>query len=554
MPVNPTGDAPDADYDAASAFLAAVSAALGDAIVDAGDATRARYARSTSARPVTPAAILYPTTTQQVQQIVRLATEHRVPLHPISRGRNWGYGDACPPGEGQVIVDLGGMNRILEVDEKLAYAVIEPGVTQGQLWDFLQEHDLPLWVDSTGAGREASLVGNILDRGFGHTPYGDHCATVCGMTVVLGTGEVIETGMGRFPGSKAHRVYRYGVGPHLDGLFQQSNFGIVTRVGLWLMPRPEASCAFFLSGKRESDLEHIVDALRPLRLSGLLPSAIHIGNDLRVISARMRYPWDRAGGVTPLPEELRAELRKEAGIGAWNVAGCLYGTVGTVREVKRVLRRAVSPLKPTFVDNRAIFAGRAVGRVLGVVGRGQGLGELLDLAEPTYRLMQGEPTDEPLRGVRWRVRGDVPDEPSDPREVHAGVMWVSPVLPAAGAEARAVMDLVEPIYIRHGFEPLVTFTMINERAMICVTNLYFDTRETAEAEAAKKCYGELGETLLAGGYVPYRTGPVGYRKLRESPGGIDAVMEKLKQALDPSGVITPGRYGIGMEEGSKIDE
>ena len=540
MQVNPSGNV--------AKWVSAAVEALGTDAVDTTQATLARLARSTSARPIAPVAVAYPTSAGQVQQLVRLASEHRVPLHPISRGRNWGYGDACPPGEGQVVVDLGRMNRIVEVNEQLAYAVIEPGVTQGQLWDHLQEKGLPLWVDSTGAGREASLVGNVLDRGFGHTPYGDHCATVCGMQVVLGTGDIIETGMGRFPGSKARRVYRYGVGPHLDGLFQQSNFGIVTQIGLWLMPRPEASCAFFLSGKQETDLERIVDALRPLRLAGLLPSAIHIGNDLRVISARMRYPWDRAGGVTPLPDELRAQLRKEAGIGAWNVAGALYGTAGTVREVKRVLRRAVAPLRPTFVDDRAIFAGRAVGRALRVVGRGRGLGELLDLAEPTYRLMQGEPTDEPLRGVMWRVRGEVVDEPRDPRDVQAGVMWVSPVLPATGAEARAVLNLIESIYIEHGFEPLVTFTMINERAMICVSNLYFDVREAEEASAAKRCYDQLTQTLMTEGYVPYRTGPAGYRKLAAAETETTSVAGLVKQVLDPAGVITPGRYGIDASD------
>jgi 4-cresol dehydrogenase (hydroxylating) len=65
------------------------------------------------------------------------------------------------------------MNRIIEVDDELAYAVIEPGVTQGQLAAHLAQRDVRLWVDCTGAGPDTSIVGNVLERGFGHSPYGN---------------------------------------------------------------------------------------------------------------------------------------------------------------------------------------------------------------------------------------------------------------------------------------------------------------------------------------------------------------------------------------------
>ena len=89
------------------------------------------------------------------------------------------------------------MNRIHEVNVELAYAVVEPGVSQGQLYEYLEEHETGLCLDCTGAGRGASLVGNALDRGFGHTRYGDHFATACGLegrTAILALGEKGSSG------------------------------------------------------------------------------------------------------------------------------------------------------------------------------------------------------------------------------------------------------------------------------------------------------------------------------------------------------------------------
>src|SRR5688500_9272303 len=146
------------------------------------------------------------------------------------------------------------MNRILEVNEELCYAVIESGVTQGQLYDHLARSNPGLWMDASGAGRGASIVGNILERGFGHTRYGDHSLTTCGMKIVLSDGRILDTGLGHYDNAKAARAYRYGAGPFLDGLFTQSNLGVVTQVGVWLMPKPEAFTAFFVSAPRADDL------------------------------------------------------------------------------------------------------------------------------------------------------------------------------------------------------------------------------------------------------------------------------------------------------------
>ncbi|MCO5165127.1 MAG: FAD-binding oxidoreductase [Planctomycetes bacterium] len=521
--------------------LAAFERAVGAAHVVVDEAALARYGRSTGPADCRPLAVVCPSTTEEVQAVVRAAGRAGLPLYPIARGRNWGYGDACAPAPGQVIVDLRRMDRILEVDRDLAYCVIEPGVTQGQLRERLQ--GTGLWMDATGAGPGASLVGNTLDRGFGHTPYGDHVASTCGMEVVLADGRLLRTGFGHYEGARAASTYRYGVGPSLDGLFQQSGMGIVTRIGLWLMPAPEACLGYFIRCDAEDDLEPMIDALRRLRLDEVLRSAIHVGNDLRVLSGRTRYPWERAGGRTPLPDDLRAALRREHGVGAWNVAGALYGSRECVAAARRVVRRTLGRRwRVVFVDERRLAQADLLGRLLARVGLGARLRRQVDLGRDVLKVLQGVPTDGALPGACWRVRGPLPPGPVDPLAANAGLLWVSPVAPASGAAAREVMDIAGPIYLEHGFEPLVTFTLITPRALCCVTNVAFDRREPEEAARAAACYDALVEALMARGFIPYRTGPLGFGKLARGSSVFWDVARQLKDALDPAGIMSPGRY------------
>ena len=75
------------------------------------------------------AAVVQPATVEEIQAIVRIANERRVPLWVSAVGRNNGYGGSSPRVRGSVVVNLRRMNRVLEINEELAYAVVEPGVT-----------------------------------------------------------------------------------------------------------------------------------------------------------------------------------------------------------------------------------------------------------------------------------------------------------------------------------------------------------------------------------------------------------------------------------------
>ncbi len=518
--------------------------ALGDDAVDTTPEMIARYARTTAPTGTEPCCVLYPDSAERVQDIVRGASAHGVVLYPISRGKNWGYGDACAPTGGNAIVDLSRMNRIVEVNEALCYAIIEPGVTQGQFHQYLTEHHPNLWFDATGAGLEASLVGNTLDRGFGHTRYADHFATACGLEVVLANGEILRTGHWHYGHAKTAQVYRYGTGPFLDGLFAQSNLGIVTRMGLWLMPKPESFTTFYLRMPDDAHLEEAIDRIRPLRLDGTITAALHLANDMRIISARGRYPWDKTDNVMPMPDALRAQIRRDNGIGMWNVAGAFSGSGGRVRASGRALKRALGPMARylTFVPERRLIAVERVTAKLQPLGIATRLYELAINIRPNFDLAKGVPSNDPLFGSRWRLRDEPTTDSADPLDVNVGLMWLSPVLPMTGVDARAVMNIAEPILAAHSFDPLVTFTMINERAMIAILNVVFDKRVPEDCEKAAACYEKVSRALFDAGYPPYRTGPSGMKLLNAPNDAFWNAASRIKRALDPDDIIARGRY------------
>ncbi|UGQ48556.1 FAD-binding oxidoreductase [Massilia endophytica] len=538
---------------AAAEALRAWRSLLGDERVLDDAATLHRYAASTSSCSTRPLAVLRPRSTPEVQELVRIAAAHGTPLYPISTGRNWGYGDACAPSDGQVIVDLGGMNRILEASAELAYVVIEPGVTQGQLSAYLREHGLPMWMDSTGAGPDTSLMGNILERGFGHSPYGNRFANVAGMRIVLASGEVLDTGFGHFPGAVNQRVFPYGIGPYLDGLFTQSSFGIVTSLGLWLMPKTEALNHFLCGVAEHEDIAPVVDALRPLRMDGTLRSILHIGNDMRVISGGAVYPRDKAGGALPLPQALRREMRAAAGIGAWTVSGALYGSKAQVAAARAALRKALRPTRASlrFLDEGKLDLAGRVGKLLGNTTAGRKLRANVQLGRSLFEMNRGVPNGRFLAGAYWRRRAGLPPdfpEHANPAQDNCGMLWVSPILPMRGDDLLRLHRLAEPIFHKHGFDLFVTFSMINERALGGVLTVAYDKEDAEEVERARACYSELFEAIMQAGYIPYRVGLQSMARLDRGGDSYWQTVARLKAALDPQGLIAPGRYdGRGIK-------
>src|SRR4051812_20399785 len=156
-------------------------------------------------------AAVAPDSAEQVREIVKIANELRIPLYPLSTGRNLGYGGAAPALSGSVVLDLKRMNRILDVSESNASALVEPGVSYFDLYRHIQERGLEVWLDPPDPGW-GSLIGNALDRGGGQTAamYRNHFEAHCGMEVVLADGDLVRTGMGAMPNAATWQQFKTG--------------------------------------------------------------------------------------------------------------------------------------------------------------------------------------------------------------------------------------------------------------------------------------------------------------------------------------------------------
>lgn len=446
-----------------------------------------------------PSAVVMPQSVEEIQRVLGIAERWHIPLWTISTGRNFGYGSAAPATAGQVVLDLKRMNRILEVDADLGTALVEPGVTFKQLQDYLHERNIALWLDFPAPGPLVGPVGNSLERGGGLTPYGDHFQHVCGMEVVLADGSVLRTGLGGIANTTSWQVHRYGYGPYVDGLFTQSNFGIVTKMGLWLMPAPPAHRTIMAQWWRDDDIGRAIEAIRPLRLSDTIPNFGVLANATLILTslAKRREVYDGPGSI---PGARVLEFAKAKGVPPWVYLFSLYGTPEQIE-----------------VDTRIVSAALEA----------QGAKLLLDFHDP---MQSNELSLQAFSLFNWNGGG--------------GLCWFSPVAPNRGADVVRQTELARRIMDAHGIDFMTGMT-INGRDILNVMPLVFNRNDAAETARARACFDELLSTFAANGYGFYRTGIGFMDRVAELHGrSAHEFALRLKRAVDPHGILAPGKSGI----------
>ena len=183
--------------------------------------------------PHRPDYAVAPKTTEEIQEIVKLANREKVPVVPLGGGLS--LAGLAVPLHGGIALDLKRMDKILEVNEKARYALVECGVSQAQMVSYLERYHPTLTHSEPGAPGPATIGGNVAIHGQGDLaqPYGFNSDMVNGLEIVLPTGEICKFG------SCAINSGWFTLHPLPDlGLFLgwSGTTGIITKVSLRLFP------------------------------------------------------------------------------------------------------------------------------------------------------------------------------------------------------------------------------------------------------------------------------------------------------------------------------
>lgn len=484
-----------------------------------------------------PSGAVAPASVEEVQAVVRIANKYKVPLYPISTGKNLGYGGSAPNMRGTLVVDLKRMNKVIEVNDKRNYCIVEPGVSYFDLYNYIQERGLKVMMDIPDPGW-GSPLGNALDHGVGYTwmNYRDHFGSHCGMEVVLPDGEVMRTGMAAVEDPKGWGDNKYGFGAYVDGLFAQANFGIVTKIGFWLMPEPEHFLACKVKVQNYEDLVPLIDTVNYLEDQGIIghPRYGSQMDPLMLMWEPQTYKPtpellelnSRPGGATV--EEYTAYARKH-GVEFWNVTCNFYGPKKTVYANWEYAKEKFSAIKGATFEEMESYP--------------------LPISEAnkkkmTHQVALGIPN---MSVFSIGARSDMTPDPGD------GHAWFAPIVPRSGEEFMKV----HKVFTQMARDMNIT------NAPIAVTNVpqtwqyrtyvalfpVFVSRSNKELNKQTREFFKA--MVLEGakhGWTEYRAAPA-FQDLVSSTYSFNnnillRFQTHLKDAADPNGIMAPGRGGI----------
>ena len=237
-----------------------------------------------------PEAVAFPGHPEEVAQIVRLANEYRFSVVP--RGAGTGTTGGSLPIQGGLVLVTTRLNRILEIDADNFVAVVEPGVITGHLKAAVAKHGLYYPPDPSSANF-CTIGGNVAECAGGPVAvqYGVTRDYVLGLSVVLPTGELIDTGVRTAKGVVGYDLTRLLIG-------SEGTLGVITRIILRLVTRP-AACQTLLAGF--NDLQVATQAVGRILKARLAPTALEFLDRTTLACVREMFPC-------PLPEAIQALL------------------------------------------------------------------------------------------------------------------------------------------------------------------------------------------------------------------------------------------------------
>ncbi|CAI8868537.1 FAD-binding oxidoreductase [Methylocaldum szegediense] len=247
------------------------------------------YGYDNSRRQALPEAVVFPTTHAQTVELTRLCNEHRVSL--TARGRGTGTTGATVPLRGGVVASFERMNRVVEFSPGNRYIVVEPGLTNQALQDFLKPHGF-FWPPDPTSASFCSIGGNLAYNSAGPraVKYGTPRENTLALRAVTGQGTEIRTGVFTTKGVVGYDLTRLLLG-------SEGTLALITEAVLKLTPLPEAKRTMRAV---YADLDHATEAITRIMAQPAVPCALEFidGNAIELIRrySRAELP-ERAGAL-----------------------------------------------------------------------------------------------------------------------------------------------------------------------------------------------------------------------------------------------------------------
>lgn len=257
-------------------FIQQLQDIVGASLVGVDEETLSAYAQDqTENLHFMPEVVVKPTSAQQVSEIMKLCSAHRVPVTP--RGAGTGLSGGALPQYGGVLLSTEKLNRILNIDERNLQVTTEPGVITEVLMEAVKAKGLFYPPDPSSRG-SCFIGGNIAENSGGPkaVKYGVVKDYVLNLEVVLPSGEIIWTGANVLKNATGYNLTQLMVG-------SEGTLGIVTKIVLKLIPLPKFDLLMLVPFR---NLEQAGEAVSEIFKAGFVPSALELMeiNALKIVS------------------------------------------------------------------------------------------------------------------------------------------------------------------------------------------------------------------------------------------------------------------------------
>ncbi|NVM53317.1 MAG: FAD-binding oxidoreductase [Candidatus Helarchaeota archaeon] len=441
-----------------------------------------------------PNAIVMPKTPEEIQKLMKIANEYRIPIIPYIAGAN--IGGLTTTHRGGIVVDCKRMREIVKFDEISKYIVVEPGITFGHLKKYLADNHPDFIYSYPFAPPFTSIATNALLEGLTEYSFRWGCMGdwITGLEVVLPTGEITKIGS---CATSDHWNMKYPL-PDMTGLFigWQGMTGIVTKCAVKVVPKPPIREMY---GAVYFGLNSAEEVFKRLSKTDLIHGDFSFSYQTVMMLMGKKHP---------LPEIPPDRPKMLSGLLVF------ANDKKDLRNKSRLLNNIATEVSKETKEMVQIIP--ATGALPKKVA------EILDLPSNLPPFFEFRSTDKKGVGMSWLGTYCNPNN------------W------------RKSYEAGQKIMEDYGFEPLIFVKMMDSGHFYVVRFLIpFNKAEPDEAKTVRKMLEELVDASLPLGAIPYKCPAWAAKKVlkRIDPNWV-ALAKNIRKTLDPNGIMNPDRWAL----------